>query len=283
MTAQLENGFTRIANELMDVIAQTKFNGSQFRILMAVVRATYGYNRKSADLSVSFLAKATGLPDRHVRKEVNLLLQAKVLIEYKEPTKTSSRELGLNKNYGEWCICTSGADTPEVQLHLTGEEQLHRGGEVQLLHRGEEQLHPQKRQLKDNYKDNIKDMLFAHWNSLKIIVHRSPMSAEIAKALEKVVSNPDYFITCMDHYANMYHDKNYKLCDYAWGLATFIGRERGYMLFGDDGEKWINYQKDVKQRASPGGGDYNNRAAPPSVDYYVPPDVLKELKAADSG
>ncbi len=265
MTAQLENGYTRIANELMDIIAQTKFNGSQFRIIMAVVRYTYGFNRKSAEMSVSYLAKATGLPERHVRKEVDRLLLGNILIEYKEPTKTSSRELGLNKNHLEWCICTSGADTPEVQLHLTGEVQIDRRGGEQLLHSGGVQLHPQERQLKDNIKDSIKDMLFEHWNSLGIIVHRPPMSPDISKALDKVVAKPDFFITCMDHYSKMYHDKNYGLCNYAWGLTTFIGRSKGYKYFSDDGEKWINYQNDTKQRASPRTS--SNKAA--LVDQFL--------------
>ena len=251
MTAQLENGYTRIANELMDIIAQTKFNGSQFRIIMAVVRYTYGFNRKSADMSVSYLAKATGLPERHVRKEVDRLISSKILIVFKEYSTTSSRELGLNKNHAEWCICTRGADAPEEQLHLTGEEQIHRGGEEQLMHTGEEQLHPQERKLKDNNKDNIKNMLFEHWNTLKIIYHRSPMSPEISKALDKVVSEPDYFITCMNHFSKMFHDKTYDLCNYPWGLTTFISRNKGYKLFGDDGEKWIHYQMHLKQRDGP--------------------------------
>lgn len=146
-SAQLENGYTRIANELMEQIAKAKFNGSQFRILLTVLRYTYGYNRKSAELSISYIAEHTGLPARHVRKEVDRLIQGKVLIEHKEPTKTSSREMGLNKNYQEWSICTRGADAPEEQL-------LHRGGE-QTLHSGEEQLHPQERKPKKNIKKTI--------------------------------------------------------------------------------------------------------------------------------
>jgi phage replication O-like protein O len=157
MTAQLENGYTRIANELMEVISRTKLNGSQFRIILAVVRHTYGFNRSSAEMSISYLSNATGLPERHVRKELDRLLRERVLIEYKKPTKTSSREIGINKNHNEWFVCTSGKDTPEVQIDQRGEVQLLHSGEEQLLHSGEEQLHPQERQLKENIKDSIKD------------------------------------------------------------------------------------------------------------------------------
>ncbi len=271
MVAQLENGYTRIANEIMDQVAKAKFNGSQFRIIFAVLRYTYGFNRKSAEMSISFISEATGLPERHARKETNKLISGKVLIEYKKPTKTDSREIGLNKDYSEWIICTRGATTPEEQIHPTPEEQMDLSTGDQLLPRGEEQLDLQEIQLKENIKDNIKNRLFEHWYSLNIIRHQE-LTPEISKALDKVIKTPDYFITCMDHYATMYHDKTYKLCSYPWGLVNFIGREKGYKLFGNDGEKWLHYQQHLKERASPPVKTINT-TRPPEQQYeiYVPP------------
>lgn len=281
MTAQLENGYTRLANELMDVIAMTKFNGSQFRIVLAVIRYTYGFNRKSADMSVSYLAKATGLPERHVRKEVNRLIDGKVFIEYKEPTETSSRELGLNKNHSEWCICTGGADAPEEQLHLTGEVQLHRGGEEQMMHSGEEQLHPQERHIKDNIKDSFKDnicrAIFEHWQEQNIIVHKAitkPIKNAINTALKD--NTADEIKNSMTHFSIMLKDQSYELCSYAWGIDTFLNRKKGYKLFLDDGEKWMNYQSYVKNKASPSA---NNKASPVSKpEYYISPEDMERIQ-----
>lgn len=280
MTAQLENGYTRIANELLDVIAMAKFNGSQFRIVLAVIRYTYGFNRKSAEMSVSYLSKATGIPERHVRKEVDRLIDGKVLIEYKEPTKTSSRELGLNKNHMEWCMCTSGVDTPEEQLHLSGEEQIDRRGGEQTLHSGEEQLHPQERHIKDNIKDSNKDNIcreiFDHWQEQNIIVHRvltKPIKNAIISALKE--NTPDEIKESMTHFAIMLKDQGYELCSYAWGIDTFLNRKKGYKLFLSDGEKWMNYQNWVKGRASPPGQGFKNKSA--LVDQFF------GLEETDSG
>lgn len=274
MTAQLENGYTRIANELMEAISMAKFNGSQFRIVLAVLRQTYGFNRKSAEISISFLSKATGIEERHIRKEVDRLINSHVLNEYAPPTNTSSREMGVNKDYTQWCICTRGTGIPEEQIHPTGEEQLDQGGEEQTLHPGEEQLPPQEIQPKENIKDNIKNMLFEHWRSLNIIRHKE-LTPEISRALDKVIKDPEYFITCMDHYATMYHDKTYKLCSYPWGLVTFFGREKGYKLFDNEGEKWLHYQQHLKERASPPVKAIT-ATKPPEQQYeiYVPPKHL---------
>lgn len=238
---QIKEGFTPIPNGLLEAISSTGLNGSQFRIVLAVIRYTYGFGRRSHEMSVSYLAKATGLVKRQVRKEIERLLGCKVLIEYKEPTKTSCREIGLNYNYSEWFIYTSGSDKPEDQLHPWGGDQIDLWGGDQLLHSGEVQLHPQEIKNKEIFKENMKQMLFDHWNSLKIIKHRE-LTPTISKALDKVIKDPDYFITCMNHYSVMYHDKSYGLCNWAWGLKTFIDREKGYHSFADDGEKWINYQ-----------------------------------------
>lgn len=66
---QVENGFTRIANELMEVVMLQKFNGSQFKIILAIWRYTYGFSRKSHDFSLTFLSKATNIHKQQVKRK----------------------------------------------------------------------------------------------------------------------------------------------------------------------------------------------------------------------
>ena len=51
---QLENGYTRIANEILEAMAKVKLSPTQYRVLFVVWRYTYGFSRKSADLSLTF-------------------------------------------------------------------------------------------------------------------------------------------------------------------------------------------------------------------------------------
>jgi phage replication O-like protein O len=80
---QLENGYVRIANELMEEMGRYRFSGAEFNILWVVLRLTYGYQQKEREISFSGLAKLTELDLRHVKRVVKRLVQDKVLIKYK--------------------------------------------------------------------------------------------------------------------------------------------------------------------------------------------------------
>ena len=56
---QLENGYTKIADQILENTAKLKLNGTQMRIILIVWRYTYGFNRKETDLSVTFLATSS--------------------------------------------------------------------------------------------------------------------------------------------------------------------------------------------------------------------------------
>lgn len=99
---QLENGYTRIANEILGALARTKLNGTQHRILDVIIRNTYGYNKKIASLSDSYISKATGIHQKQVNREVNNLVgMGIVIVEYKGDYN-NPRKIGLNKNFDNW-------------------------------------------------------------------------------------------------------------------------------------------------------------------------------------
>ncbi|SDI87663.1 replication protein [Alteribacillus bidgolensis] len=101
---QKENGFTGIANEIFDVIAQCKFNGTQFRLLTIIWRYTYGFQRKSHPFSQSFLHEKTGLSKDSIKRGIKGLIDKKVLIVVKVATFSNPRELMFNKYYNDWLI-----------------------------------------------------------------------------------------------------------------------------------------------------------------------------------
>lgn len=99
---QLEDGFTRMANEILDNISFYNFNGSQFRLLIKVWRLTYGFGRKDHEFSISFMQDLTGLSAVTVKKELSFLIKSKVLVVTKKATNATARRLSFNKNYEEW-------------------------------------------------------------------------------------------------------------------------------------------------------------------------------------
>jgi len=98
---QLEDGYTRIANEILEQAAKHRFNGTQLRILLIVWRYTYGYKRKEAEFSLSFLAQAIGAARSQVDREVSALIERKVL-EVVAGGAGRPRLLRFNKDAGSW-------------------------------------------------------------------------------------------------------------------------------------------------------------------------------------
>lgn len=97
---QKENGFTAIADELLEAIIAAPFGGGQARLLLYVIRQSYGFQRKTAVVSASDFARATGLHPKVVAREVRDLEARNVLIVLREEGKTSA--YSLQKDYTRW-------------------------------------------------------------------------------------------------------------------------------------------------------------------------------------
>lgn len=113
---QLEKGHTRIANELLEAIIAYPFTMAQLKVVLVVIRKTYGWRRKKSEISYGLISHLTGLNKRYVKKAVEKLIKDNILIKEK---KKSKNILGLNKSYSQWklWITLKGSvlvDTPKV-------------------------------------------------------------------------------------------------------------------------------------------------------------------------
>ncbi|MGG3737562.1 replication protein [Aeribacillus pallidus] len=108
---QLENGYTKIANEILERMALTKLSPIQYRLIFVIWRYTYGFNRKEHEFSLSFFGKATNYDERQIRRELQKLEQRKIIFQKVSPGKP--RLISFNKNYDEWILDeTEGNSTP---------------------------------------------------------------------------------------------------------------------------------------------------------------------------
>lgn len=152
---QLKDGYTRIANEILEIIYGTNFNATQFKIILCIIRYTYGFNRKSHEISVTFLSNATGISKRYISSELKKLIDNKVITIVKSHSDTSSRILMFNKKYTEWqgyktIIPQMNNTSPGEELVSTTDEELFIRGDEGLFSTAGEELFTQERQYKDN-------------------------------------------------------------------------------------------------------------------------------------
>ena len=93
---QLEHGHTRIANELLEALIRYPFNGGEYKILLAIIRLTYGWQRTERPIKQTDLAQATGLHLRYVHDVLMTLRQQGVLFRDRSARPHTYR---LNKAY----------------------------------------------------------------------------------------------------------------------------------------------------------------------------------------
>lgn len=102
---QKENGYTPIANELLEQMLLFDFSKRQLAVLLAIVRMTYGYSKKSDALSSWKIQEMTRIDRSHVSKTINELVEMNVIIRHEEGRISHGvfvHELSINKHYDEW-------------------------------------------------------------------------------------------------------------------------------------------------------------------------------------
>lgn len=95
--AELEDGYTRLANALYDELIGADLTKNQSKVAHAICRKTYGFGKKMDRISDSQLSQLTRLPRQKVNKAKNELIAMKVIVR-------DGHQIGPNKNIAEWQI-----------------------------------------------------------------------------------------------------------------------------------------------------------------------------------
>lgn len=124
--ADLEDGYTRIANELLEAVMLAGLSQHQLLVFMAVMRKTYGFNKKSDWVSNEQLSALTGILSHKCSAAKSALVRRGILTQ-------SGRSVGINKAVSEWsCLPKSGKKIKpylkEVNLPESGKKSLPESG-----------------------------------------------------------------------------------------------------------------------------------------------------------
>lgn len=96
---QLENGHTRIANELIEAFARLSLSSSETKCIWVIIRKTYGWNKKSDAISLSQFSLYTGIKKHNVCKVLAKLTNRKIIIKRDNSYVT---KYSINKNFEQW-------------------------------------------------------------------------------------------------------------------------------------------------------------------------------------
>lgn len=95
--AELEDGYAKLSNMLLEEYAGADINKRHFKVLLAVLRLTYGWNKSMDRISDSQIAEIAKLPVKRCNEAKLELVRMNIL-------KQHGNRFGPNKNVSEWCI-----------------------------------------------------------------------------------------------------------------------------------------------------------------------------------
>ncbi|WP_278399056.1 replication protein [Hafnia paralvei] len=93
--ADIDDGYTRVANELLEAIASADLTARQLKVMLAYVRKTYGFNKKTDRIADEQIAQVTGLSRQNVNKAKKELLSMNCLL-------LDGNKIGVNKEVSAW-------------------------------------------------------------------------------------------------------------------------------------------------------------------------------------
>lgn len=97
---QKEDGYTALANEFMDALAKIRIPGEQMQCLLVILRKTWGWNKKSDDISLSQFIESTGINKQNVCRAINGLLSKKIIAVIKKDNAHSN--YAIQKDFDKW-------------------------------------------------------------------------------------------------------------------------------------------------------------------------------------
>lgn len=81
------NGFTRFPNEIYDYVLEGEFTATQLKIILTVIRNSYGWNNEYCELSLTDFISVTKCSRSQLIRDIQKLVKEDILIERREGQK----------------------------------------------------------------------------------------------------------------------------------------------------------------------------------------------------
>jgi len=179
---QKENGYTPIANEILEQLIRLPLNGTQFKIILLLWRETYGFSRKECKFADAYIASRLGIKRQNAHTEYRALENAGIIITTVQATFTSPRMVAFAKDYETWKHIGCNATALQACHSITDKQEHSMAG--MLEHdTGAMQKHSHRKQpLKQPLKQDDIDCFF---ESLWKLYPRKEGKGSVSKAQKK--------------------------------------------------------------------------------------------------
>ena len=112
---QCENGYTRIANEIVDRLCSHRLPGQEWQVLWVIIRKTYGFKKKKDMISLSQFSESTTIDRRKIPALLNSLLAKNIILKtVTNKGDTEAIYYGIQKDYESWQVSPKKVTAPKV-------------------------------------------------------------------------------------------------------------------------------------------------------------------------
>ncbi len=108
---QLENGYTTIANEILEKMCSYRISGEEHLVLWSIIRKTYGFKKKEDHIALSQFQIMTGMKKPTIQRAISKL-SAKKLIVIKKDNQIGNM-YRFNKHFDEWSQLSKKITSPK--------------------------------------------------------------------------------------------------------------------------------------------------------------------------
>lgn len=129
---QKENGYTAIANEILDELVKAGLLGAEYAICLFIMRKTYGFQKKLDRISLTQFEEFTNLSRPTVVHTLKNLVLRNIVV------KTPLLEYGINKYHDKWVVKTPKLVKWKGQY---GKDALTKNGKDALTHKRKKEIY----------------------------------------------------------------------------------------------------------------------------------------------
>lgn len=97
---QKENGHVDIAHDVLERLCSISLSGSEFRVILFILRKTWGWHKKEDNISITQITKITQLNRKTVCDCINRLVTKRLLVK----TKGAVNTYQFNKDFDQWLV-----------------------------------------------------------------------------------------------------------------------------------------------------------------------------------
>jgi phage replication O-like protein O len=119
---QLDNGYVRIATEIMEAFARIRIPGEARQVLDVILRKTYGFQKKEDKISLSQFCLATGLTKPHV---CHSLAKLRIMNLIAEKGNGGTTTYSFNKDFDAWKALPKKATLPKKEMNVAEKGKNH--------------------------------------------------------------------------------------------------------------------------------------------------------------